>query len=83
MRQTRERNEDKYHLLRGLVALLSTDPAIDGEMKFLNDFGSGRETPVYRGEDWRIVYRVEDDNGEEVLVIISIWDANHPLSTRH
>ena len=62
--------------------MLSTDPAIDGETKFLMDFGSGSETPVYRGEDWLIFYRVEDDNGEEVLAIISIWDANHPPFTR-
>ncbi len=75
-----ERDEGLYHSLQALVVLLSTDPSIDNDRKVLHDFGSGNPTPVYVGRDWGIVYRMAIS--EEILEIISIWDAKNPPGTR-
>jgi hypothetical protein len=58
-------------------------PEIDNETKFLRDFGSGRSVPVYIDDSWWIVYRIDKlENNEEVLSVISIWDAQNPPHTR-
>ena len=82
MRQIRQQDEDTYHSLRGLIIQLSTSPEIDNETKVLMNFGSDRHTPVYVDDDWWIVYRVEIVEGEEVLSVISIWDAGNPPQSR-
>ena len=76
-----ERNIDEYHDLRGLVIQLSANHEIDNETKVFMDFGSGIPTPVYMDEDWWIVYRVELENDEEIMTVISIWDAGSPPNT--
>lgn len=71
IRQIRERSEDRYHSLRGLIIQLASDPEIDNKLKVLHDFGSGNATPVYMDEEWWIVYRVNRPRvGEETLSVI-------------
>lgn len=82
LQQIREKSEDAYHSLRGLVVLLSTGLEIGGYKKGLMDSGSGKETPVCAGEDWRIVYRIDGHSGEEILRVIVIWDPKNPPNTR-
>ena len=82
MKAVRERDEQEFHALRGLVLQLSVNPAIDNETKFLKDFGSGQETPVYVDSDWWIVYRMESLEGEEIFSVISIWEAAGPPHLR-
>ncbi len=79
--QIRNRSESEYHALNGLLVLLSTEHEIDNETKVLRDFGSGIPTPVYMDEDWWIVYRVELENGKEIMTVISIWYADSPPNT--
>lgn len=80
LQQIRSESADKFHALNGLIVQLSVMPEIDNETKFIYR-GSVRDVSVYRGEDWLIFYRVDSDSDEEVLVIISIWDANSPPHT--
>lgn len=84
MRRMREQDKVEYDSLRGLIILLSTDPPVDNETKFLRNSGDGDLVPVYTDEDWIIYYRVDSDSetGEETLVIVSIWDAARPPHTR-
>ena len=82
MRQIRERNEEAYHSLRGLIIHLSTNPEIDNRSKVLKDFGSGRSVPVYMDDEWWIVYQVDRSGNEEVFSVLSIWDAKNPPHTR-
>ena len=82
LRRVRLQNENHYHNIRGLVIQLSVNPEIDNESKILRDFGSGRSTPMYVDDDWWIVYRVTRNDTEEVLEVISIWDARNPPNTR-
>ena len=82
MRAVRKRDEGEFHSLRGLILQLSANPEIDNETKFLKDFGSGQETPVYVDSDWWIVYRVEYQEGEEIFSVISIWEAAGPPNLR-
>lgn len=80
----RERDDAEYDSLNGLIILLSTDPSIDNETKFLRNSGGGDLVPVYTDEDWIIYYRVVSDSetGEDALSITSIWDATRPPHTR-
>ncbi len=82
MRLLKERDESAFHSLRGLIYVLSTTPEIDNVSKVLMDFGSGRSTPVYVGEDWWIVYRVDRVDEEDVLRILMIWEASNPPTSR-
>ena len=83
MRQTRERSEERFHSLRGLILQIAFNPEIDNRSKVLHDFGSGNAVPVYMDEDWWIVYRVNrEETGPEVLSVISIWRASSPPHTR-
>ncbi len=82
LQQIRVENAEAFHSLRGLIIQLSMNPEIDNEKKILMSFGGGREVPVYVDEDWWIVYRVDRIDGEEVLSVISIWDADNPPYTR-
>ena len=79
--QIRNRSENEFHKLNGLIVQLSAMPEIDNETKFIYQ-GVSRDVSIYRGEDWLIFYRVHNDNGEEVIVIISIWDADNAPLTR-
>ena len=81
MQQLRSRSEDEYHALNGLIIQLSVMPEIDNETKFIYQ-GSARNVSVYIGEDWQIFYRINNDYGEDILVIISIWDEDNPPHTR-
>lgn len=82
MKRLREQDESAFHNLRGLIHVVSTMPEIDNVSKVLMDFGSGRSTPVYVGEDWWIVYRVERADEEDVLRILTIWEASNPPHLR-
>lgn len=82
MERIRESDEGKYHSLQGLILTLSIYPETDNVRKIRKNFGSGRLTPVYIDEDWWIVYRVEEEDGEETLVVSSIWHASRPPHTR-
>lgn len=82
LNQVRARSEDDFHALNGIIVQLSVMPEVDNENIVQVDFGSGRRTPVYVNGDWWIVYRVDESSGESVLVVISIWDANAPPTTR-
>ena len=82
LNQVREQSVDEYHALNGLIIQLSTMPDIDNETKFIYSSSNSREVSVYRGEDWLIFYRVDNGFGEDMLIIISIWDANNPPHTR-
>ena len=83
LRALRDRDEAEYHALNGIVVQLSAMPDIDNETKFIYQ-GALRDSAVYRGEKWVIFYRVDfiGDGGEEVLVVISIYDADTELHTR-
>lgn len=81
LQQLRSRSEDEYHALNGLIIQLSVMPEIDNETKFIYQ-GSARNVSVYIGEDWQIFYRINNDYGEDILVIISIWDEDNPPHTR-
>ena len=63
IRQIRERSEDRYHSLRGLIIQLASDPEIDNKLKVLHDFGSGNATPVYMDEEWWIVLSRQSTEG--------------------
>ena len=82
LERIRESDESKYHSLQGLILTLSIDPETDNVRKIRKNFGSGRLTPVYIDEEWWIVYRVEEGDDEETLVVSSIWDATRPPHTR-
>ena len=82
LRQLRERSEEDFHALNGIIVQLSMMPEVDNETIVRMDFGSGRSTPVYIDDDWWIVYRVDNYEGEDTLVVISIWDADNPPHTR-
>ena len=82
LNQLRERSEDDFHALNGIIVQLSVMPDVDNETIVRMDFGSGRSAPVYVDENWWIVYRVNYVDGEPVLVVISIWDADNPPHTR-
>ena len=82
LNQIRERSEDDFHALNGIIVQLSITPEVDNETIVYMDFGSGRSTPVYVDEDWWIVYRVNNLDGEPMLVVISIWNADNPPQTR-
>ena len=81
MERLRQMDENEYHSLRGLIILLSTDPAPDDEEtenkeKIKLDFGGGIEFPVYIGLDWWIAYRSEDN--EEALRVIAVRNVARP-----
>lgn len=82
MKQLRSSDEEGFHSLRGLIIQLAAMPQIDNERKVLMDFGTGRSVPVYVGDDWWIIYRVDLGSDEEVFSVISIWPADSPPSTR-
>ena len=82
LRQLRERSEEDFHALNGIIVQLSMMPEVDNETIVRMDFGSGRSAPVYIDGDWWIVYRVDNYEGEDTLVVISIWDADNPPHTR-
>ena len=79
-RQIRSQSESAFHELNGIIVQLSAMPEIDNETKFIYS-GIARDVSVYRGEDWLIFYRIDKDNSEDVLVVISIWDVNNPPHT--
>ncbi len=82
MRQLRVSDEGGFHSLRSLILQLAAMPQIDNDQKVLMDFGTGRSVPVYVGDDWWIVYRVDLSNDEEIFSVISIWPADSPPNTR-
>ena len=82
LNRLRERSEDDFHALNGIIIQLSVMPEVDNETTVYMDFGSGRSASVYVDENWWIVYRVDRVNRERVLVIISIWSADNPPHTR-
>ena len=82
LRQIRERSEEDFHALNGIIVQLSVTPEVDNETIVWMDFGGGRSAPVYIDDDWWIVYRADYLNGEPMLVVISIWDADAPPGTR-
>ena len=81
MRQIRERSEEAYHSIRGLIIHLSANPEIDNKSKILKDFGND-SVPVYVDDEWWIVYRVDRSGNEEVFSVLSIWDAKNPPHAR-
>lgn len=82
LRQLRERSEEDFHALNGIIVQLSMMPEADNETIVRMDFGSGRGAPVYVDENWWVVYRVDNYESEDTLVVISIWDADNPPHTR-
>ncbi|MCH7625623.1 MAG: hypothetical protein IIC83_06840 [Chloroflexi bacterium] len=82
LRRLRDRDEAAFHSLRGLIHVVSSMPEIDNVSKVLMDFGSGRSTPVYVGEDWWFVYRVEREEEEDVFRVLMIWEASNPPHLR-
>ncbi len=70
MRQARDRSEDEFHSLRGLIILLSTDPLQDDRDKVELDFDRGLRMLVYMGLDWWIAYQV--DAARETLSVVYI-----------
>lgn len=82
LNQLRERNEGDFHALNGIIVQLSVMPEVDNETIVYMDFGSGRSVPVYVDENWWIVYRVDNYEFEDTLVVISIWEADNPPHTR-
>ena len=82
LNRIRERSEDDFHALNGIIVQLSVMPEVDNEAIVYMDFGSGRSVPVYVDENWWIVYRIDNYKGEDTLVVISIWEADNPPHTR-
>lgn len=82
MRQVKASSQRDFDSVRGLIVQLAAMPEIDNETKVLVDFGSGRSTPVYKGDDWWIVYRLDREGNEDVFSVLSIWDAKNPPHTR-
>lgn len=87
LQRVRERNEDEFHSLRGLINQLAALPEADGETKFIRRSGCPvRVYRVYEGKDWIIYYRIsgDDDDESEIgwITIISIWSASRPPHTR-
>ena len=73
MRQVRERSENEFHSLRGLIILLTTAPLRDDRDKIEMDFGGGLRMLVYMGLDWWIAYQVDD--AREILRVVYIDEA--------
>ena len=84
LRKIEERDTDAYHSLQGTIILLATSPEIDNQVKILMDSGTGSgPTPVYADSDWWIYYRVDRISAsEQVLSIMSIWEASCPPHMR-
>ena len=70
MRQARDRSENEFHSLRGLIILLSTAPMQDDRDKVEMDLGRGLRMLVYMGLDWWIAYQV--DAAKEILSVVYI-----------
>lgn len=70
MRQVRDRSENEFHSLRGLIILLTTAPLRDDRDKIEMDFGGGLRMLVYMGLDWWIAYQVDD--AREILRVVYI-----------
>ncbi len=75
-------DETQFHSLRGLILQIAGDPSIDNVTKILTDFGSGTSAPVYMDEDWWIVYRVDREQRDDIMSVISIWSASSPPHLR-
>ena len=73
MRQVRDRSENEFHSLRGLIILLTTAPLRDDRDKIEMDFGGGLRMLVYMGLDWWIAYQVDD--AREILRVVYIDEA--------
>lgn len=82
LNRVREQSEDEYHALNGLIVQLSAMPEIDNETRVFTRSASGKPIPVYIGEYWIIYYRVDSQEGDDVLIIISIWESDNPPHTR-
>ena len=78
------RNDDqiRFQSLRDVIDGIAADPAIDNQSKTLQDFGSGHPTPVYVDANWWVVYRTDMIDDEEILSVLSIWDAKWPPGSR-
>lgn len=73
MRQVRDRSENEFHSLQGLIILLTTAPLRDDRDKIEMDFGGGLRMLVYMGLDWWIAYQVDD--AREILRVVYIDEA--------
>ncbi len=69
-----QQTDEARHDIRGIVVLLSTDPAVDGATKVLMPY-LPVFLPCFKGSRWWIAYQVDGTGDNEALLVLAIAPA--------